>query len=235
MALRRFMDDLEELASAVRETSVFARGPRIAEPGERIRAVMADFLYVLCAFAVFGLAYFVLQPILSLLPPVATLALAWTVAILYSLMDVLLGGTPGKLNEGFVIGSKITGAAAGRGRLWVRWAVKWSWMLIALMGCVWLIAADATEAPGGATQPEMIRWISKGFLYAILGSAIVVIVGALPMGAPRPWTLHDWIAGTVVLIRTADLMTTPTRAFEVVGTPPQVLRERGEDESLTAK
>src|SRR4051812_21459291 len=99
------MDDLEQLADAVRATRAFARGPHVAEPGARIRAVLADFLYMLCAFAVFGLASFVLQPILRLLPGVATGMLGWTILILYSMTDVLLGGSPGKLNEGFVIGS----------------------------------------------------------------------------------------------------------------------------------
>jgi len=229
------MDELDELASAVRATSAYARGPRIAEPGARIRAVMADFLYLLCAFAVFGLAFFVLQPLLALLPAAATGVLAWTIAILYSLTDVLLGGSPGKLNEGFVIGSAVTGATAGKPRLWVRWAVKWSWLLVGLMDWVWWMAADALVDSSSAGTVEIIRWISVGFGYAIFGSFIVVIAGALPMGAPRPWTLHDWLAGTVVLVRTADLSTTPTRAFEVVRTSPATPAKRDEDDSLSVE
>lgn len=228
------MDDLEELANAVHATRAFARGPRVAEPGARIRAVLADFLYMICASAVFGLASFVLQPILKLLPAVATGVLGWAILILYSMTDVLLGGSPGKLNEGFVIASATTGATARKPRLWARWGVKWSWLIILFMGWIWLMGADALLDSSKSKAAEMVGWISTGIGYLAFGSWILVFVGALPMGAPHPWTLHDWLAGTVVLIRTAELPTTPTRAFEVV-TSPANAGQRDADDPLSVE
>src|SRR4051794_34963645 len=97
------MDELTELSSAVEETRMFARGPRIAESGARIRAMLADFLYVLCALAVFSLILIVLRSLLRQTPDSGGEGVGWRAVMLFSLRGVVGGGTPGNLNEGFVV------------------------------------------------------------------------------------------------------------------------------------
>ena len=98
------------------------------------------------------------------------------IVLIYGLLEGVSGRTLGKLAVGIGI-RKEDGERAYAGTLMLRYAIKYSPMLLAMLGLI-------------------LR--SPGLLVASAAAVAVVIVGALPMLGPERRAAYDYISGTAV-------------------------------------
>jgi uncharacterized RDD family membrane protein YckC len=120
------------------------------------------------------------------------------VVVAYTGLDVAAGGTVGKRLFKLHVASPDGGPTA-KGRLLLRWALKWSpvlaFMLARAAAFSLLYALGDAGAMEGSLASRAVEWL----LYATPLLALLVGIGSLLALTPRRQALHDRVADTVVL------------------------------------
>jgi uncharacterized RDD family membrane protein YckC len=144
-------------------------------------------------------------------------AMVWSAVLLYSTLEILPGDSPGKWMVGLTI-TLPNGRPASRGRLVLRWLIKYSFLFagglyamidsFAMVFLPWPAVLPYLDALNLAmTISQIIFWFA----------ALLILAGMLGTFVPARRALHDWFAGTAVYLY-KDLLRDPPsagRAFEV--------------------
>jgi uncharacterized RDD family membrane protein YckC len=194
------MDDLDQLASAVREQTI-TRQFRPATALARLGAAMADFV----ATFFLTIAALALATIFAALMGWRErsdlyLAIMWATAMLYSAAEILADNSFGKGIAGIVIAMP-DGTTATRTRLFYRWLIKYSFLiLLGVMMSIAMIAykLGAQKPPPSKSTEALLELMVMVASWAWLGALFIVAVGSIGMFFPKGRTLHDWLAGTTV-------------------------------------
>jgi hypothetical protein len=200
-AFGEMMDDLDQLASAVREQTI-TRGFRPATALARLGAAVADFIAVFF-LTIAALAVATIFAALLGWQERADLYLAimWATAMLYSAAEILADNSFGKGIAGIVIALP-DGTTATRTRLFYRWLIKYSFLI--LLGMSMSIAMivskllHAQKSPPSKSTEALLELIFAVASWAWLAALFIVAVGSIGMFFPKGRTLHDWLAGTTV-------------------------------------
>lgn len=222
------MDDLDQLASAVREQTI-TREFRPATALARLGAAVADFI----ATFFLTLAALVLAAIFGAVigwreRSELYIAIIWATATLYSAAEILADNSFGKGIAGIVIAMP-DGTTATRTRLFYRyrWLIKYSFLI--LLGVTMSLAMVAyrlsiQKPPPAKSTEALLDLMIATANWAWLGALFVVVVGSIGMFFPKGRTLHDWLAGTTVFNHLDRARKPPPtkRAFAMEEQPPIV-------------
>ena len=227
------MSDLEDLAAELR---LRASEPSLALPVRRASGAArcgAAVLDVLALMFAWNIVMAVSAPIVPMLPvlsrPTAEWALLWGAILLYTLIEIYPGNSPGKWILNLAIASA-DGSRATRARLLRRWLIKYAFLLF--IGLREALGAWIETAWRSGTANEAAVNIARR-LYEIADlaawyTAIPVLAGLLGAFLPARRALYDWLAGTAVYDQkdVEGNPASPKGAFEV-----RVVSPREDDHS----
>ena len=206
------MNDLEELAEIVRNRPPDRSAPRRARIGARLGAATVDGISLTVISILLAL---VLGSVTSLFPKLlrgnVEVTAAWCMIMLYFALEIFPGDSPGK----WLVGITITlpdGRRAPRGRLVVRWLIKYAyWLLIGVVLMLdWLSALSRAD-------PVLVDTAAEYLKLAAQCAALLIVLGMIGTLLPQRRALHDWLSGTAVYDQ-IELIRKPPQgghAFEV--------------------
>jgi hypothetical protein len=194
------MNDLDQLASAVREQTI-TRQFRPASALARLGAAVADFVATFfLTIAALALATIFAAVVGWRERSDLYLAILWATAMLYSAAEILADNSFGKGIAGIVIAMP-DGTTATRTRLFYRWLIKYSFLI--LLGVMMSIAMvvyklSLQKPPLSKSTEALLNLLVAAASWAWLGALFIIAVGSIGMFFPKGRTLHDWLAGTTV-------------------------------------
>jgi uncharacterized RDD family membrane protein YckC len=196
-------EPLDELAKAAREamlrTSTGQAGPRPCPPGRAAIAFVADLVIGIGCYctAAYFLTVLFEDGVLPRSHGIVDCAMMVTAAsspLAYSVLDCVVGGTPGKLLAGVLV----IGPSPLRRALIRRWAVKGAPLIAsALFGILGLVNAMRRASASPSASPSDL-WSWPAALTAVLGYLWWLIASGVDRNGQ---TLADWIAGTKLVLR----------------------------------
>jgi hypothetical protein len=191
------MDDLDELASAVRQQTMISP-LRPATALSRLAAAAADLIaIVFLNLAVIGVTTMFLSFTGWRERSEVYVLIIWVTTTLYTAAEILIDNSFGKGIAAIII-ARPDGTPASRARLLRRWLIKYSFLLLLGLNITVAMLIDRKAIKNPKPFDVLLEDISQILAWCWPSAFLIIAAGSLGMFFPGAHTLHDLLAGTKV-------------------------------------